>query len=192
VKPLRVKVSVKNNILISLREAEGLTQAKLAWIIGVPKGCISDFENLRLAPYTKDSVNEPSRLRRAAELLAGYFGKAVEELWPEELAHATMAKREFTFEMSLEQARRIAESPADELDRAKLVVTMRKLLETLTPREQFILQQHFFEEKNFDEIGEQLDVNRCRVIQIAVRALRKLQHPSRSIILEPYRQLSGT
>ena len=60
----------------------------------------------------------------------------------------------------------------------------RKVLATLTPREEQILRMRFGIDMNTDhtleEVGKQFDVTRERIRQIEAKALRKLRHPSRS------------
>ena len=60
----------------------------------------------------------------------------------------------------------------------------RKVLSTLTPREEKVLRMRFgIGEKSdhtLEEVGKNFDVTRERIRQIEAKALRKLRHPSRS------------
>ena len=60
----------------------------------------------------------------------------------------------------------------------------RKVLATLTPREEQILRLRFgIGEKSdytLEEVGQRFQVTRERIRQIEAKALRKLKHPSRS------------
>jgi RNA polymerase primary sigma factor len=60
----------------------------------------------------------------------------------------------------------------------------RKVLATLTPREEKVLRMRFgIGEKSdhtLEEVGQDFDVTRERIRQIEAKALRKLRHPSRS------------
>jgi RNA polymerase primary sigma factor len=62
--------------------------------------------------------------------------------------------------------------------------TTRKVLATLTPREEQILRLRFgIGEKSdytLEEVGQRFQVTRERIRQIEAKALRKLKHPSRS------------
>ncbi len=75
-------------------------------------------------------------------------------------------------------------SPAEATTNLDLTNQIRKILPTLTPREERILKMRFgIDEKNdctLEEVGERFDVTRERIRQIEARALRKLRHPSRS------------
>lgn len=65
-----------------------------------------------------------------------------------------------------------------------------KVLSTLNPREQRVLQLRFGLEdgqsRTLQKVGEELNVTRERIRQIEARALRRLRHPSRRIILENF------
>jgi RNA polymerase primary sigma factor len=60
----------------------------------------------------------------------------------------------------------------------------RKVLATLTPREERVLRMRFGIGENSDhtleEVGQDFEVTRERIRQIEAKARRKLRHPSRS------------
>ena len=64
------------------------------------------------------------------------------------------------------------------------------VLDTLTPREQRVLQLRFGLEdgrsRTLEEVGKEFNVTRERIRQIEAKALRKLRHPSRSRKLKDY------
>jgi RNA polymerase primary sigma factor len=64
------------------------------------------------------------------------------------------------------------------------------VLQTLTPREQRVLQFRFGLEdgrsRTLEEVGKEFNVTRERIRQIEAKALRKLRHPSRSRKLKDY------
>ena len=55
-----------------------------------------------------------------------------------------------------------------------------QVLSTLTPREERVIRERFFNNKTLEEVGQILSVTRNRIRQIEAKALRKLKHPSRS------------
>lgn len=75
-------------------------------------------------------------------------------------------------------------SPADAVINLNLQEQTRKVLATLTPREEKVLRMRFgIGEKSdhtLEEVGQNFDVTRERIRQIEAKALRKLRHPSRS------------
>ena len=68
--------------------------------------------------------------------------------------------------------------------RADLRKVTSRMLETLTPREERILRLRYgigvSTEHTLEEVGREFQVTRERIRQIEAKALRKLQHPSRS------------
>lgn len=77
-----------------------------------------------------------------------------------------------------------AVSPANAVVNMNLQEQTRKVLATLTPREEKVLRMRFgIGEKSdhtLEEVGQNFDVTRERIRQIEAKALRKLRHPSRS------------
>ena len=66
----------------------------------------------------------------------------------------------------------------------------RKVLATLTPREEKVLRMRFGigerADHTLEEVGQDFDVTRERIRQIEAKALKKLRHPSRSKRLRPF------
>jgi RNA polymerase primary sigma factor len=75
-------------------------------------------------------------------------------------------------------------SPSEAVLRRNLAEQTRKVLATLTPREEKVLRMRFgIGEKadhTLEEVGQDFEVTRERIRQIEAKALRKLRHPSRS------------
>jgi RNA polymerase primary sigma factor len=75
-------------------------------------------------------------------------------------------------------------SPVEAVITNNLEHQTRRVLKTLTPREEKVLRMRFgIGEKSdhtLEEVGQDFDVTRERIRQIEAKALRKLRHPSRS------------
>jgi RNA polymerase primary sigma factor len=81
-------------------------------------------------------------------------------------------------------------SPSDAVISMNLADQTRKVLATLTPREEKVLRMRFgIGEKSdhtLEEVGQDFEVTRERIRQIEAKALRKLRHPSRSKRLKSF------
>ena len=75
-------------------------------------------------------------------------------------------------------------SPSESVMTNSLQETTRKVLATLTPREERVLRMRFgigeHSDHTLEEVGQDFEVTRERIRQIEAKALRKLRHPSRS------------
>src|SRR5690242_17225796 len=75
-------------------------------------------------------------------------------------------------------------SPSDAVINMNLAEQTRKVLATLTPREEKVLRMRFgigeATDHTLEEVGQDFEVTRERIRQIEAKALRKLRHPSRS------------
>jgi RNA polymerase primary sigma factor len=80
--------------------------------------------------------------------------------------------------------------PIDAAIQSDLRETTKRVLASLTPREERILRMRFGVGMNKDhtleEVGQQFSVTRERIRQIEAKALRKLKHPSRSRVLRSF------
>jgi RNA polymerase primary sigma factor len=78
----------------------------------------------------------------------------------------------------------------DEVIQRSLAEHTRRVLSTLTPREEKVLKMRFGigERANhtLEEVGQGFEVTRERIRQIEAKALRKLRHPSRAKILRAF------
>ena len=75
-------------------------------------------------------------------------------------------------------------SPSERIVNASLTEATRKVLATLTSREERVLRLRFgigqAHDHTLEEVGQDFEVTRERIRQIEAKALRKLRHPSRS------------
>jgi len=82
------------------------------------------------------------------------------------------------------------ESPSEALMRSNQNDETRKVLATLTPREEKVIRMRFGigerSDHTLEEVGQDFAVTRERIRQIEAKALRKLRHPSRVKRLEDY------
>jgi RNA polymerase primary sigma factor len=71
-----------------------------------------------------------------------------------------------------------------------LAENTRRVLATLSPREEQVLKMRFGignkGNHTLEEVGQDFEVTRERIRQIEAKALRKLRHPSRSRLLKSF------
>jgi len=81
-------------------------------------------------------------------------------------------------------------NPSEAVISLNLSEQTRKVLSTLTPREEKVLRMRFgIGEKSdhtLEEVGQDFFVTRERIRQIEAKALRKLRHPSRAKLLKAF------
>lgn len=80
-------------------------------------------------------------------------------------------------------------SPEEGTERSIMSEGLRELMKTLTPRERRVLELRFGflgREYTLEEVGQIFGVTRERIRQIEAKALRKLRHPSRHLLLKEY------
>jgi RNA polymerase primary sigma factor len=81
-------------------------------------------------------------------------------------------------------------SPLESAIRKNLHQQVRRVLNTLTEREEKVLRWRFGigeqTDHTLEEVGQEFDVTRERIRQIEAKALRKLRHPSRSKQLKSF------
>jgi RNA polymerase primary sigma factor len=81
-------------------------------------------------------------------------------------------------------------SPVEAVTKFDLSEQTRKVMTTLTPREEKVLRKRFGvgekADHTLEEVGREFNVTRERIRQIEAKALRKLRHPRRRKILESF------
>ncbi|UCH06435.1 MAG: RNA polymerase sigma factor RpoD [Deltaproteobacteria bacterium] len=84
-------------------------------------------------------------------------------------------------------------SPVEAVTKFDLSEQTRKVMTTLTPREEKVLRKRFGvgekADHTLEEVGREFNVTRERIRQIEAKALRKLRHPRRRKLLESFTEL---
>jgi RNA polymerase primary sigma factor len=154
------------------------------WIRQAITRAIADqARTIRIPVHMIETIN---KLIRTSRYLVQELGR---EPTPEEIAEK--------MELPLDKVRKVLkiakepislETPIGEEE--DLAEQTRKVLATLTPREEKVLRMRFgIGEKSdhtLEEVGQDFEVTRERIRQIEAKALRKLRHPSRSKRLKSF------
>lgn len=175
-----VKVSVRNALILRRMKALGIkTQAELARLAGLRVMTVSTLVTLKKAPKNKltgDWVD-------AAYALSSALQVEPEELWTERQQSMALKRNSYEVDMNEEEVQRLSTDGGVErlvLDKERTKV-ISKTLNSLTPREEYVVRRRFFDEDTLEVIANDLGIQRERVRQIEGKALRKLKHPSKKL-----------
>jgi RNA polymerase sigma factor (sigma-70 family) len=183
-KPLRVELRAKNNVLWHAIFDHYPSVAAFCAAHGHPhrQGAVGGYLALQSAPYRRDGQLTP-----VARWLCESLVLSPGELWPPALYQAaipTMVAGEYDPEalVSLVEAQRQGalapgpEGPAEASERRRVLTLA---LAQLSPRQAFVLTRRFLDadEPTLEQVGQELRVSRSRVREIEVKALRELRRP---------------
>ena len=190
-KEFRLKVSVRNNLLLSAIESQGyVSVAEFERACELGSGSINNFVAMREAP-----ILQSGEFSQKAKLVMEVLGAAPTDLWTEQ--QLTIKLKTNSGERAidanlvqhlLEQKNRndYLPSPEDLLLAAETSAIVNEVLRTLNPREKEVLHERFSNDSTLDEVGKIHGVHRERVRQIEAKALRKLRDKKRAPILKEF------
>jgi RNA polymerase sigma factor (sigma-70 family) len=190
-KEFRLKVSVRNNLLLSAIEAQGYTSVaefERACEIGI--GRINNLVAMRDAP-----ILQSGEFSQNAKLVMEVLGAAPTDLWTEQ--QLTIKLKTNSGERAidanlvqhlLEQKSRndYLPSPEDSLLAAETSAIVNEVLSSLKPREKDILQERFGKDLTLEEVGNHHGLSKERIRAIEGKALRKLRDVKRAPILKEF------
>lgn len=174
----RVRVSIRNNQLITARELLGFTQCQVAKAIGISPKLVSAFETLQASPLTAKG-----EWKRTALHLAAFYCVEPENLFT--AAHVEVRRHFVERPMSAEDIQAIL--PDGRLRLTETRQGLERMLKMLAPREEHALTMRYGldgdEPKTLEEIGDFLGRGPEGARQIIRKAMKKLRHPSRLRLL---------
>ena len=188
-KEFRLKVSVRNNLLLSAIEAQGfasVAEFERACEIGI--GRINNLVAMREAP-----ISTSGEFSKNAKLVMEVLGAAPTDLWTEQQLTIKLKTNSGERAIDADIVQHLLEqksrtdylpSPEDSLLAAETAAIVEQVLGTLKPREKDILQERFEKDLTLEEVGNHHGLSKERIRGIEAKALRKLQHESRSKILK--------
>ena len=171
----RITARIRNHRLVKLREDMGWTQSEAARQIGICASRLGTFENLKTSPLARSGNITPT-----AQRICDFYGVAPSWLFPEDVHCVTKNALEFTASMT-----ELLEAHDDDSDDAgaELRRVMRRLLETLPPRLEWILRnRHGIDtrRKTQAQIANLMGISKARVSVLEAEALNHMRHPSRT------------
>ena len=188
-KEFRLKVSVRNNLLLSAIEAQGYTSvAEFERACGLGLGRINNLVAMRDAP-----ILQSGEFSQNAKLVMEVLGAAPTDLWTEQQLTIKLKTNSGERDIDADIVQHLLEqksrtdylpSPEDSLLAAETSAIVQQVLGTISPREKDILQERFEKDLTLEEVGNHHGVSRERIRSIEAKALRKLRDPTRSTILK--------
>jgi RNA polymerase sigma factor (sigma-70 family) len=194
VKAYRIKVAVKNNLLLSAIEAAGFKSiAEFERSAELRNGAVRDLVAMRDCP-----IGQTGEFGRVAKVVMEVLGAAPTDLWtPEQLMlklRTNIGWREVDMDigqfqaLARQQGEQIAAlpSPEDALLKIETARVVNDLLANRTkPNEEKVLRGRMSdEEMTLEDMGKKLGVSRERVRQIEKSGLRRLLQPKNVEILK--------
>jgi len=190
-KEFRLKVSVRNNLLLSAIETQGyVSVAEFERACELGSGSINNLVAMREAP-----ILQSGEFSQKAKLVMEVLGAAPTDLWTEQQLtiklKTNIGERAIDANLVqhlLEQKNRndYLPSPEDLLLAAETSAIVNEVLGTLNPREKEVLHERFSNDSTLDEVGKIQGVHKERVRQIEAKALRKLRDKKRAPILKEF------
>ena len=189
----RVTVKVQNNNILKIIEDMGY-QSLFAFSnkTGYGYSTLCKLINMKEAPLGRDG-----KMRHAVYQLADTLGCLPEQLFSATQMETALESNKRTFEVEEAEMRFMLDSRSniksleDSVMDSQRDKALTNALDTLTPREKQIIELRFGvsesgESHSLDEVAKKFGVTRTRVSQIEVKALRKLRHSSRSVVLREF------
>ena len=175
-----VKISIRNGLILRRMKELGIkTQTELAKQSGLAPSIVGMLIGLKKRPINKIT----GEWIDTAYALSSALRLEPEELWTE--AQSNMALRNNTREINMdeEQVKQLATDGGVErlVLQNERVKALTKGLNTLSPREEYVIRRRFFDEDDLGAVAEGIGASPERVRQIEAKALRKLSHPSRGL-----------
>lgn len=182
----RIEIKVKNNLLYSAVMAYGYPSLlQFCEKEKVAYGSLGSLINM-----TKSALDSQGNFTPFVLKLCEKLRKLPEELFSATQLETELETNKFTKTVQEAEMRFMLEnqqevlSPDMLLQHDQMIEETNKLVETLTPREQKVINLRFgldgTHAHTLEEVSKIFGVNRERIRQIEAKALRKLRHPSRA------------
>ena len=183
-KEYRVKITVRNNLLLTAIERAGYkSQADFARAANINAGQLNALVGLREPP-----INCSGEFSHAAKNIMEILGACPSDLWTDEQLVLCLKRNSGERAISSDTMHELLEEHQNSMllpDPEQLAMSIeqrdvvRAALNTLTPAEAKVLRLRFGIETNSDhtlvEIGKMSGVTNTRIGQIEAKALRKLR-----------------
>jgi RNA polymerase sigma factor (sigma-70 family) len=191
----RVKVTVKNNLILTAIEKAGYkSPAAFCREAGMTQTALGNLISMRNPPIT--AIGEFSE---GAKKLMEFLCLAPTDLWTSEQLTLRLRHNSVERDMNLDGMRAalgvnaeeamllIASTPEEVMEEKDIQNLIEEQLASITPKEERVLRMRYgigCAEHTLEEVGKALDLTRERIRQIENKAIRKLKHPQRAVVLK--------
>jgi len=188
----RVKVSIRNNLLLSAIEATGCKSvAQFCRDNEMHEGKLNALLCMRVRPVTVHG-----EFSTDAKKLMEILGATPSDLWtPEQLA-LRLPRNSAERNVGHEEVQALLQqhqneslqlpSPEENYANQERAEIVAKAMEKLKPQQQKVLALRFTEDMTLEQTAQRIGVTRERARQIEARALRDLRHPKISKTLKEF------
>lgn len=191
----RVKVTVKNNLILTAIEKAGYrSAAAFCREAGMTSTALSGLITMKNPPLLVTG-----EFSEGAKSLMEFLCLAPTDLWTSEQLTLRLKSNSAEREVNLDGMRAalginaeealllVAPSPEEVMEEKDIQKLIEEQLASITPREEKVLRLRYgigCEEHTLEETGKILEVTRERIRQIEIHALRKLKHTNRVKVLK--------
>lgn len=153
------------------------TPKELATLAKVNPTSVYNILNFKISPLNLQT----GKWKKTALLICRFLGFSTEELFPSHLQKIVATNKFDTFASannlpSAEEPRFLL--PSESMDSEELKELFRKSLEHLSPRQRYIINARFFEDKTSAQIAKELKCSQSNVNNQELAAIRHMRHPS--------------
>jgi len=190
----RVKVTVKNNLILTAIEKAGYkTPAAFCREAGMTPTSLSNLITMKNPP-----LMETGEFSIHAKKLMEVLCLAPTDLWTSEQLTLRLKRNSAERDVNLDGMRAalgmnaedalmlVAPSPEEVMEEKDIQNLIKEQLASITPKEERVLRMRYgidCAEYTLEEAGKALNLTRERIRQIENKAIRKLKNPQRAIFL---------
>lgn len=195
-KEYRIKITVRNNLLLTAIETAGYKScAEFAKEIGCSPQDLSALVAMRHAPLNLDG-----EFSVIAKSCMEALGAAPSDLWTVEQLNLKLKRsssekavgaEEINYLLDNQQTSMELPSPEDQYQEKQRFQGLKEILETLTKKEEQVLMMRCEQEMTLEQVADAFGVTRERIRQIEAKALRKMRHPTRANQIREHYDLSA-
>ena len=191
-KDIRLQIKIKNNLILKRAEElweKGIAQVEIAEKCGVSPSELGQLLNFKLSP-----IGKRGSWILAARKISNTLGVPLKDLFPEHF-QTTKERNSYDIELAAFELKELYEAqsvnPQELYESIELKEINDRVLSTLTPREEKVLDLYYRKGYGYRDIAKDFDCSVENIRRIAIKALRKIRHPTRAKLYRNYVSLES-